>query len=1517
MNPVKTLCFTLSLVALLAASVVAQTRTVYFYPPDDGKWISGRSYISNGQTATALKLDPATGCGWYKAEFSGGTNPPAYSQFWLGSNGVDRIGPNGRMAVDFEEEVNASNFTSVGGVFQLSAKFTSLNTNNIYFVADEVDKDDPNAGWYSGNVPDVTDNSRCEFKLAAFIYDTDRSKNPSFTLVDEDIGAGQDQYGKWTSGIIKGMVKPRLTVNPDGSKKLECDKCTGKPGAFNNTTEFENAFKTFARGDKNATNAKVCYDMPFGQVANGSFEFDSDKMRNNGRKLVGGFFPEVLDKKAMREAAVVPGASDYNDCPACANRSTAESFVNLTKKINPWCFERGRQTGTSTTCTGPINTCCGAEYGQVPGADGSLGHFAHGGYPKDTWGMTVPSNQNDNGNVADWRWSWRDSTINLWDDNSERGADCGKARSDEGKPAPCKANEYFCFESHAKFMYDPEQEFFFRGDDDIWIYIDNRLVIDLGGSHLAAPGYVKLSEMTNPALESGKEYDIDIYFCDRRTTMSNIRVSTNMYIAQKSAFTQDPENTQNVMCAAITGGADCASKMSNSRGDGEMCGSQLTDGGYVVDFYMINRVTKDTVYLSPARGNQTRYPQCVGGEKEFKCNGDNGIVVNNAVYKCGGKGKCKGDQDATAKVGIQGSYNVYARLMRDGKPVEGAKVLLIDSFKGESNDRIVWGQMRGDNGTDLGTLKDAYGNNAVQRQDVVAGKWIPVYISTGRWAGDNAFEFDDDPEVAGHKYSLSVSGGKGLTIYDKGRNPIGTTSASGTLPASGVDTLWVKADYDIGEVSFSLNVTGDGPTSPSMIINIKQPQLQFRAEDGSTVNPSGWAKWGAGGKPPVVGNPLDVYIVAWDPVANSLCDHCNFTLTQKSESVGTCKTGIANPIVRGDKLSIENGKLNTYMRGQDDTGADGCTATWKIYGESPENTNTQWTLLRFRESPVPVPLENYIYDRNGDGIGDKVEIIFNKSLTSKGDSLFPILLEVNWDGTPHYFYYSSNSSVDQLKSIDHVKSLYKDRAFLSANAAYWKNSGFLKNDSTIIIEKPDDIKFSERILTSGTGKVSAYIPYIDTECPRDCNVDNAFSYSTSPYDLKDRIPPIVVKAEYVYASSNKGGCEDGGIGCKETFTVQLSEPVFAGPDASEDLVKNPFSYCLGHSQGPNSCLTTKISESDRFSQSYNNTNWDWELPRAESYASNATYKPSRTSNAMLQPGAAKGDSVVELIYFAKKLDNGSSMRSPKADDWVKLRGDAKVFQDAQGNVFSPRERGVLITGTNPSKKRPIQISQVNPKDPKGPINGTFDGSRDPAVEKVPDWIGREGMEYGKNNLFKPGNVTEVLPVPKHITNPKDVMQYYPSSVGTLFDIADNFRNEVGKLLDTNYYADPAGTIQLNSSNIAEYVKVKASAYYHTNLGNYTAHREDLTANCTDAIFRNAEDAGNCYTNEYNYYLAWDLKDNKNRFVGSGAYVGISKFWLEVKYYEKKANGSMSGKKTKKLSEQEFIEMFGVKRTGSK
>ncbi len=1484
MNPVKTLCFTFSLVALLAVSAVAQT--LYFYPPDDPKWIAGRSYISQGNSATAVALDletSTTKCGWYKASIPSSSPLRNFAQFWLGKPGIDRIGPNGRWSTDFEP---TDDFSAVGDVFRLGEIFAHFNNPaNLYVVADELDPMDRWAGWYTtdpSSDPTYNDQSRCKWTLAAFIYDTDASVHPDFSCGRYSMGKSEGngdntyamcQYGPapYTSG---GNLKPRCTGVVKGlasstidpvTRKIKCGNCT-KNGCWTNEDWFNKAFTSTPK-----VNVRRCYDMPFSQVksgkAAGSFEFDSDtRISTIGGKLIGGFFPEVLASR---------GTDDYSQCPTCDAKRDADRFPPLIRAITKDRFD---------------------DY------DSKEGDFNDGDHPpRSAFGQT--------GTESIYDWSARDTASWYLHGTSKIVNEYG---SNTTYSTPSQANEHFCFESHADFYYDPSQEFYFSGDDDIWIYIDSKLVIDLGGNHMAAPGHVKLKDIT-PALEEGKLYPIDIFFCDKRTANSNVRITTNMYVVQKSSFENQLGKADNIMCASVTGGADCASKMSGSNNLDNACGPKLTTAGFQVDFYMINRVTKDTIYLSPTRGSTKnpsgapveRYSGC-NGQANFKCNGDNGITVTNAVYTCGGRGQCKGNPEAAAKVGITGSYSVYARLMdSQGKQVVGTKPLLIDNFKGESNDRIVWGTLAGQNsqpGSPSLIMKNAYGRGpSEQRQEVVVGKRVPVYLTTGSWNdGFNSFEYDDDPEIAGHSITLSIIG-SGITIYETENSPtpIGKNSIARTLSASGIDTVWVQIDYDVEDKrEYSLNVVVEGSTSPSMKIVARQPKLQFVKPSNPPATytnvGSGWQNWQVGGLPPYAGSPMDLYLQALDPANNNeICITCNtsagFILRESSETVGACKTKLKNDIVTSLGRNMEKGEAKIIISGQESTGEPECTTKWTVYGLNKDATTATWDKLRFRDPPVPIPRNSMIFDVNNDGIGDSVYIAFSKPFS--GDSLLPVLLQVVWGDTTYFFAPFESNDANKLKDPSFVESLYKRGDFRNANKAYWGQ--YIKaNDTLVTIGRS---KFSSNIRTVGNNvdKVSSWIPFLDVENK------SKFTYTSNESPVDDRIAPIVVKATYNPEWGK--GCENGDgsndNGCREKLIVTLSERVFPRNGVTTFDIKNPFRYCL-KSQNPSNCGT--MSDEQRFDLGYDNLDWRWEAPQA-AYAQDTTYlasyKPgSFGDNNMDNSGGGSGDSTITLTYYHGKTGNsGETTHKPKAGDWVKIRpnSDGAVFVDASGNPANwyGRERGVAITGRNNPTREQVKIAAVNP-DNKDPLGGIFKGDGN----KLPEWWS-DGAKDAAKNLYQAGTVSEVLPVIN--PDPKEVKKDYPGSVGAIFNMGSTFNSDIPTFLDPS----TGRSLPDGMNSIAEAITIHASAYYHTNLGDYTAHRENIVAQCNSPIFN-----GDC-TNNYKFYVAWDLMTSSNppRFVGAGAYVGISKFHVQLRYKD------AGGEHIQKFGQQEFIEMYGVKR----
>jgi len=86
-------------------------------------------------------------------------------------------------------------------------------------------------------------------------------------------------------------------------------------------------------------------------------------------------------------------------------------------------------------------------------------------------------------------------------------------------------NFLFTTEAHTRFKYEGGETFTFRGDDDLWLFIDGKLAIDIGGLHLAEERSVNLDDL---GLTAGETYTMDIFHAERKTTDSNFRVETTI-----------------------------------------------------------------------------------------------------------------------------------------------------------------------------------------------------------------------------------------------------------------------------------------------------------------------------------------------------------------------------------------------------------------------------------------------------------------------------------------------------------------------------------------------------------------------------------------------------------------------------------------------------------------------------------------------------------------------------------------------------------------------------------------------------------------------------------------------------------------------------------------------------------------------------------------------------------------------------------------------------------------------------
>lgn len=96
--------------------------------------------------------------------------------------------------------------------------------------------------------------------------------------------------------------------------------------------------------------------------------------------------------------------------------------------------------------------------------------------------------------------------------------------------SPGLAHNYsFTTESHTTFTYLPGQKIEFRGDDDLWIFVNGRLAIDLGGQHQPLSAAIDLdAQAAVLGILPGHTYALDLFHAERQSKISTFYFATNI-----------------------------------------------------------------------------------------------------------------------------------------------------------------------------------------------------------------------------------------------------------------------------------------------------------------------------------------------------------------------------------------------------------------------------------------------------------------------------------------------------------------------------------------------------------------------------------------------------------------------------------------------------------------------------------------------------------------------------------------------------------------------------------------------------------------------------------------------------------------------------------------------------------------------------------------------------------------------------------------------------------------------------
>lgn len=86
-------------------------------------------------------------------------------------------------------------------------------------------------------------------------------------------------------------------------------------------------------------------------------------------------------------------------------------------------------------------------------------------------------------------------------------------------------NYHFTLQLQGRFQHTGGERLRFAGDDDLFVFVNRQLVLDLGGVHSTESGEVDVDTLAETlGLQIGNDYALDLFFAERHTTGSTFHL---------------------------------------------------------------------------------------------------------------------------------------------------------------------------------------------------------------------------------------------------------------------------------------------------------------------------------------------------------------------------------------------------------------------------------------------------------------------------------------------------------------------------------------------------------------------------------------------------------------------------------------------------------------------------------------------------------------------------------------------------------------------------------------------------------------------------------------------------------------------------------------------------------------------------------------------------------------------------------------------------------------------------------